>query len=590
MKNLEKIKAKLHWFHWVIVFLSICLTTLAWWFTQNQVDERKEGKFHRETQQAIELITERMQKYEDALWAGVSAIQANGGKVSNSEWRVFEESFGVEVKYPGVLGMGVILYVTPDKLQAFLEEQRLERPDFKIHPPHNGKEYFPIVYIEPEGPNKQAVGLDIAHENNRYTAAKKARDSGTAQVTGPIILVQDEEKTPGFLFYTPYYKGGKYETVEERRKNFIGMVYAPFVAKKLMEGVLMKEGLHIGFKLRDGNEVIFDQFKINKNELDPDPLYKKTISLEWYGRKWEFDLQTTLSFRKATQNLQPLTILIGGVIIDILIIILILTLAKANKRAIEYAKSINRKLLDQAVVMKKSNEDLEQFAYVVSHDLKAPLRAINNLSEWIAEDLGDDLDEDTKENIQTLRSRVERMENLIQGILQYSRVGRANANIETCNLQNIIDEAISLVSDSADIEVEVNPNSQYIFGDPTQVIQLFSNLISNAIKHSNVSGGKIKISADDYLKDSDLIEILVENEGEKIPQEYAERIFKMFQTLKARDEKESTGVGLTIVKKIVESHNGKVCLLETEGPRTTFQILWPKSNYKNINELIEVGI
>ncbi|QPJ60721.1 MAG: GHKL domain-containing protein [Candidatus Nitronauta litoralis] len=576
MKSPEQIDAHLHWFHWVIVSLSIILTMLAWWFTKTQVDEKIEGKFRRESQQAIELISERMQKYEDALWAGVSAIQAKGGDISAAEWRVFEQSFGVEVKYPGVLGLGVIFYVPQHKLKGFLEKQRMERPDFHIHPPHDEKEFFPITYIEPVENNSKAVGLDMVHETNRYTAAKKARDTGEAQITGPIVLVQDEKRTPGFLFFTPFYAGGKYESLEERRKNFIGMVYAPFIAEVLMNGVLMKEELHVGFRLRDGKETLYDQFGENQKEYDQNPLFKKTISIDWYGRKWEFDIQTTQSFKKATDSFQPLTILIGGIIIDALIIFLILALSRTNKRAIDFANSINKKLIDQAVFLKKSNEDLEQFAYVVSHDLKAPLRAINNLSDWIAEDLGENLESETKENIVTLKNRVARMENLIQGILNYSRAGTAGSEKMYCNIEEIVSNALSLMEGYTNISIDIGKNIPNVFADPTQLTQVFVNLISNAIRHSDAPGGKIKVSAKQYQKDERYIEILVANEGKKIPQEYADRIFKMFQTLEARDEKESTGVGLTIVKKIVENHSGRVCLLDTADLLTTFQVLWPK--------------
>ena len=200
---------RLHWFHWLVIALSLVLTFGAWYFTQSQVDEKVEALFQREAVQSVELISERMQKYEDALWGGVGAIQAQGGGINHTDWLTFSETLSLVVKYPGINGIGVIRSVQPEQLAGYLEEQRRLRPDYAIHPAHGENEYLPITYIEPVATNRKAIGLDMAHETNRYTAAKKARDTGTAQITGPITLVQDTQKTPGFLFYAPYTKAAR---------------------------------------------------------------------------------------------------------------------------------------------------------------------------------------------------------------------------------------------------------------------------------------------------------------------------------------------------------------------------------------------
>ena len=166
----------------------------------------------------------------------------------------------MEIRYPGINGIGVIYYVPPAQLAQHLEAQQRTRPDYHLRPPHDQNEYWPITYIEPVNINGPAVGLDMAHEANRFSAARKARDTGTAQITGPIVLAQDQEKTPGFLFFAPFYKKDLPKIPTDAR-DFRGLVYAPFVVKKLMQGVLAYERRHVGFKLTDKQDVIY-------NELD----------------------------------------------------------------------------------------------------------------------------------------------------------------------------------------------------------------------------------------------------------------------------------------------------------------------------------
>jgi len=207
----------------------------------------------------------------------------------------------------------------------------------------------------------------MAHEKNRYTAAKNARDSGLAQITGPIELVQDEEKTPGFLFYAPFYNGGANQTLKERKENFSGMVYAPFMVKKLMQGTLLREKRRADIQINDGNHMLYNEHIETNNSYDPEPLFQKTIALDLYGRTWSIDVRSTKLFRKTAEYSQPLTILVGGIIIDSLIILLFVTLTRSNRKAVEYAESMTQELKEKAIHLEKSNKDMEQFSYLISH-------------------------------------------------------------------------------------------------------------------------------------------------------------------------------------------------------------------------------
>ena len=185
----------------------------------------------------------------------------------------------------------------------------------------------------------------MAHEKNRHTASIKARDTATAQITGPIILVQDAKKTPGFLFFAPYYKFVQPpNSIPLRRASFIANVYAPFIMEKLMQGTLKNENRLVNFKISDGADLLYDELKKNAKGYDQTPLFSKTLKVDMYGRNWTFELQSTTLFRHQVSNDQPLMILIGGISIDIMLLILFIVLARSNKKAILYAGEMTREL------------------------------------------------------------------------------------------------------------------------------------------------------------------------------------------------------------------------------------------------------
>ena len=219
------------------------------------------------------------------------------------------------------------------------------------------------------------------------------------------------------------------------------------------------------------------------------------------------------------------------------------------------------------------NQELDHFAYVTSHDLKAPLRAIANLSEWIEEDLEDRLDADTQHQMNLLRGRVHRMENLINGLLEYSRVGRIKEEAKAVNLKELLAEIIDSLAPPENFTIEVSPEMPTLVAESLPLQQVFSNLISNAIKHCDCHDARITITVEDK---GDYYQFAVADNGVGIAREYHDKIFTIFQTLKARDTKESTGIGLSIVKKIVEAQKGKIGVESQVGEGASFWFTWKK--------------
>jgi PAS domain S-box-containing protein len=243
-----------------------------------------------------------------------------------------------------------------------------------------------------------------------------------------------------------------------------------------------------------------------------------------------------------------------------------------RSRADELAR-ITTVLAETTASLEKRNAELDQFAYVVSHDLKAPLRAIANLSQWLEEDLEDRLTEDTRHQMDLLRGRVHRMEALIEGLLQYSRVGRLRTRLEPVNVEVLLSEIIDSLAPPPQFTVKVIPGMPTLMTERLPLEQVFANLISNAIKHNHRPDGQILISAGNK---TDVYEFTVADNGPGIAPEFHEKIFVIFQTLEARDKAENTGVGLAIVKKIIEDKGGTISIKSQLGQGATFCFTWPK--------------
>ena len=261
--------------HWFVVVLSLLLTITAWQISSRIAESKAREQFEHQVEQLNELLRDRMQKYEFALMSGAGAIRAAGGEVNLDMWRRFSEVLAMEERLPGINGIGVIKRVSPEDVDDYIAEKRRERPYFKIHPAHDRNDFWPITYIEPESTNRAAVGLDMAHESNRYTAAVKAMNTGETQITGPIVLVQDEQQTPGFLFYRPFYQSSDLPQEDQREAQFGGLVYAPFIMSKLMEGALANVNRLVHFRVTDDDDTLYSELdELRGDNYDPTPMFE----------------------------------------------------------------------------------------------------------------------------------------------------------------------------------------------------------------------------------------------------------------------------------------------------------------------------
>ena len=210
---------------------------------------------------------------------------------------------------------------------------------------------------------------------------------------------------------------------------------------------------------------------------------------------------------------------------------------------------------------------------MTSHDLKAPLRGIANLATWLEEDLKEKLTEATREQLGLLRDRVQRMNALIEGLLEYSRIGKTAQSMVSVDTGELLAEVIDSLSPPEGFTVDVAANMPTLYTDRLHLSQVFSNLIGNSIKYSQGEQGHAGVTVH---KRGEYYEFTVTDDGPGIAPEYHDKVFMMFQTLAVNDYGSNTGIGLALVKKIVEEHGGSITLESEEGNGATFRFSWPR--------------
>ncbi|HEX8656361.1 MAG TPA: CHASE3 domain-containing protein [Hymenobacter sp.] len=239
------------------------------------------------------------------------------------------------------------------------------------------------------------------------------------------------------------------------------------------------------------------------------------------------------------------------------------------------AMSLNRmtQTLDASFgALEKRNQELDQFAYVASHDLKAPLRGVTTIVKWIEEELAAELSPQLRTYLDQMKGRLSRLEDLINGLLAYARVGRTAQQAETVDVAQLLGEVAELVV-PPDFSLAVGPHMPAFVTDRLGLQQVFTNLLSNAVKYHQRGAGHLAVTCQD--KDSHY-EFRVQDDGPGIAPEYHQKIFLLFQTLRDRNTAESTGIGLSIVQKIINEHQGSIRVESSPGQGAGFIFTWPK--------------
>lgn len=203
----------------------------------------------------------------------------------------------------------------------------------------------------------------------------------------------------------------------------------------------------------------------------------------------------------------------------------------------------------------KLAEQLEKFIYITSHDLNAPVRAIDNLADWLKEDLGDTVNESISENLSLLKNRVKRLDTLLNGLLDYSRTAKLNEENRMIIAENIIKESFDVIMEGKDFNLSVNNGMVEFVANRKKILRVFTEVFKNAIIHHPDKKGNINV---DCISSNDSLEFIITDDGSGIKPQHAQVIFDLFHTLQSKDVVSTAGVGLTVAKKLIEESGGKI--------------------------------
>ncbi|MCY7296716.1 sensor histidine kinase [Alteromonas sp. a30] len=222
--------------------------------------------------------------------------------------------------------------------------------------------------------------------------------------------------------------------------------------------------------------------------------------------------------------------------------------------------------------LERSNKELEQFAYVASHDLRSPLRTMANMAKFIEEDISEHLQGETKKFMDLLRQRIDRLEKLLVDLLDYSRVGRKESKPEWLDLNTNLKDICDLYVPSNRFHVQIEPDLPKVYLPQTLLQLVLRNLIMNAVKHHDKAEGNIRVWAE---QNNCWLIVHVEDDGPGIPEEFRERVFQMFSTLKPKDKVEGSGMGLAVIHKVMQTIHGDISVTESELGGASFNITFP---------------
>ncbi len=540
-------------------------------------------------------------------------------------------------RHPGIQALEFVPRVGDTERPALEEAMRkgrsknfqiLERdPKNEPIPAATRPEYFPVIYVEPFVGNEDALGYDLASSEERRDALLLARETGQPVSTIPLTLVQEKGEQVGVLIFLPILKKegapppSNPPTVPQ--EGFaVAVVRTGDIVESALAGVNTE---HIQFRVTDkearDKPLLYD-FNVPSVQTVPgdsetagedssgpgafapevESSFRLLKEIEFASRTWELEFLPRREFFSEHRSWWTWWVLVSGLLFTGLLgaFLLLVTGHTAHIQALvrertreldtqtklavretieataarDRAEQAELALRGKTMELERSNKDLEQFAYVASHDLQEPLRMVASYMQLLEQRYKDKLDSDATEFIDFAVDGAKRMQQLIKDLLNYSRVTTRGKKFATVDCEEIVSQAVAnltMAIDESGAQITRDPLPK-VEGDENQLLSLFQNLISNAIKYRGSEAPRIRLSSE--TNDGEHL-FSVQDNGIGIDPKNAERIFAIFQRLHARTEYSGTGIGLAICNKIVERHGGRIWVEEAPEGGSIFKFTLP---------------
>jgi signal transduction histidine kinase len=583
----------------LLLALLLTMTAVATYSAARRVHDRERDQLTSDAHSAATAIDRRLDDYGQVL-RGAAALYAASKDVSYEEFHDFFADQSVIERFPGVQVIGFAAYVPRAGIPRYVRRvrraaavSRLAYPPFRVHPKlgRDAQEALVIDHMEPPPGNNEAFGLDFFSEPNRRRAALLARRTGRPAATAPIGLVQARGTSLGFDIMVPVYGGPPSLTGAPR--PWTGVVYAAFRTDNLLRGVLggpapdtdlevydlgpaatvppdasLTNGA-IAFDLRPGRAA-----RAARAARARSSDHTRIETLEVAGRRWAVAFMRPSTTLSASERAVPWVIGVAGILVSLLAAALLRALSTSRGRVVRLADLMTVELREREEQLRRSNEELEHFAYLASHDLQEPLRTITSYVGLLESRVGDQLDDRARSWLGFVSDGAGRMSHLIADLLEYSRTGRARGEQERIDLNQAWDLAVAnlqhAISDAG--ATVTRGDLPAVRAGPREMTSMLQNLIANGLKYRGDAPPQVQAEAQQRDGHWD---VTIRDNGIGIDPQFHDRVFGLFQRLHTAEEYPGTGMGLAIVKKIVESNGGTVRVASTRGEGSTFVVSLP---------------
>lgn len=554
------------WTPYLVLLMALILTVCATAYLAHSFQVKERERFQNEVQAVTNRLAERMDTYTELLRGARGLMVAANGRPSLSQFRAYTRSLELEQSFPGIQGIGFARRSDRDDLPHLVAEMRgLGFEKYNVRPPGPRPEYFPIVYLEPEGRrNLTALGFDMFSEPIRREAMARARDRDGPVLSGRVILVQeiDPVKQFGFLLYLPvYWKDRPTSTVEQRRAALLGFVYSPFRVDDLFQAILgPPENRNILVEVFDGGSTADDQVLYGSESRLRAPggdRFQGTRQLVVAEHRWTLRFRTSPKFDRSTSTAVIPLAFTGGLAISALLFALTLTQSRQREQAVQVSEELWR----TGEALREASRAKDEFLAMLGHELRNPLGAISNALQVMA------VREITDPHLQHARAVIERQirhqTRLIEDLLDVSRVnsGKISLRQEPVELKEVVNRAVDGLQWAVEeqqhrLSVQLPEEELWVKGDAVRLEQIVTNLLHNAIKYTP---GKGEVVLTLHAEGDEAV-LRVRDTGVGISAEMLERIFDVFTQAQISIDrsKGGLGLGLTLVRNLVRMHGGTV--------------------------------